>query len=277
MTARTTTTATTAPAAAPRAAPLPLGGLALRVVQLALLTGFVALWEVTARAKIIDPFFFSTPTRIGETLGTWFADPDFYGDVALTILETALGFLTGTVLGVALGFLFARNATIAAIFDPVIVMLNAIPRVLLVPIIILWFGLSLWSKVAMATILVFFIVFFATFTGIREVEANFIDAARILGARSRDLTRHVLLPSALTWIFSSLRTSVGFAFVGAVVAEYFSSNRGLGHRIQFSEAMYEVYGVYAGMAVLVALAVVIDAAMQRIERRFSVWKPQRGV
>lgn len=254
-----------------------LRGLRLRAIQLGLLITFFALWELGARTKVIDTFFFSLPSRIGETLLAWLQQPGFYADVGLTLSETAMGFAAGTVLGVGLGFLFARNAVIGAIFDPLIVMLNAIPRVLLVPLIILWFGLSIWSKVVMATILVFFIVFFATFTGIREVEGTFIDNARILGARGRDLTRHVLLPSALTWIFSSLRTSVGFAFVGAVVAEYLSSSSGLGHRIAFAEAMYEVHGVFAGMFVLVAIAVVVDAAMQRVERRFSVWKPQRGV
>ncbi len=263
-------------AAAPLPSPLGVRGLRLRAIQLVLLFGFLALWELGAQTKFIDTFFFSRPTKIADTILAWLGQPEFYADVALTLAETVMGFAVGTVLGVALGFLFARNATVAAIFNPLIVMLNAIPRVLLVPLIILWFGLSIWGKVAMATILVFFIVFFATYTAIREVEGAFIDSARILGARGSDLTRHVLLPSALTWIFSSLRTSVGFAFVGAVVAEYLSSSSGLGHRIAFAEAMYEVHGVFGGMFVLVAIAVVIDAAMQRVERRFSVWKPQRG-
>lgn len=267
-------------AARAAAAPLPsapgVRGLRLRAIQLALLFGFLTLWELGANNKVIDTFFFSKPSRVGEAIFAWLQQPEFYTDVGLTLAETAGGFIVGTILGIVLGFIFARNATVSAIFEPLIVMLNAIPRVLLFPLIVLWFGLSIWGKVALGAILVFFIVFFATFTGIREVEGTFIDSARILGARGRDLTRHVLLPSALTWIFSSLRTSVGFAFVGAVVAEYLSSSSGLGHRIQFAEAMYEVHGVFAGMFVLVTVAVVIDAAMQRIERRFSVWKPQRG-
>ncbi len=254
-----------------------LGGVRLRLVQLVLLAGFLGLWELGAQAKVIDTFFFSKPTKIIDTIAGWARTPDFYSDVGLTLFETAMGFVVGTFLGVALGFLFARNATVASIFDPVIVMLNAIPRVLLVPLIVLWFGLSVWGKVAMATILVFFIVFFATYTAIREVEGTFIESALILGARPRDLTRHVLLPSALTWIFSSLRTSVGFAFVGAVVAEYLSSNAGMGHRIALAEAFYEVHGVYGGMFVLIAVALAIDTLMQRVERRFSVWKPARRV
>ncbi len=260
--------------AAPRR---PLAGLRLRGVQIALLISFLALWELGAQAKVIDTFFFSKPTKIIDTIAGWLRTPDFYSDVGLTLFETGMGFLAGTILGVVLGFVFARNATVSAIFNPLIVMLNAIPRVLLVPLIVLWFGLSIWGKVAMATILVFFIVFFATYTAIREVEGAFIDNALILGARSRDLTRHVLLPSALTWIFSSLRTSVGFAFVGAVVAEYLSSNAGMGHRIALAEAFYEVHGVYGGMFVLIVVALAIDTLVQRVERRFSVWKPARRV
>ncbi len=259
---------------APRA---PLGGLRLWLVQVALLLGFLALWEAGADAGIIDTFFFAKPTKIADTIAKWMQTPEFYRDAAITLFETATGFVVGTILGIALGFVFARNRTIGAIFNPLMVMLNAIPRVLLVPLIILWFGLSIWGKVAFATILVFFIVFFATYTAIREVEGTFIDNALILGARGRDLTRHVLLPSALTWIFSSLRTSVGFAFVGAVVAEYLSSSEGMGHRIALAEAFYEVHGVYGGMFVLITIALVIDVLMQRVERRFSVWKPTRGV
>lgn len=261
----------------PAAARGPLAGLRLRGIQVGLLVAFLALWELGAQTKVIDTFFFSRPTKILDTVAGWLRTPDFYSDVALTLFETGMGFVAGTILGVALGFLFARNAAVGAIFDPLIVMLNAIPRVLLVPLIVLWFGLSIWGKVAMATILVFFIVFFATYTAIREVEGSFIENALILGARPSDLTRHVLLPSALTWIFSSLRTSVGFAFVGAVVAEYLSSNAGMGHRIALAEAFYEVHGVYGGMFVLIAVALAIDTLMQRVERRFSVWKPARRV
>ena len=268
----------------PAAPPLPveagvraLSGLRLRALQLGLLAAFFVLWEAGANAKLIDTFFFSKPTKIADTILGWARTGDFYRDVGITLLETAVGFVVGTVLGVALGFLFARNATIGAILNPVIVMLNAIPRVLLFPLMVLWFGLSIYGKIAFATILVFFIVFFATYTAIREVEGTLIENALILGARSGDLTRHVLLPSALTWIFSSLRTSVGFAFIGAVVAEYLSSSDGMGHRIQLAEAFYEVHGVYGGMFVILAIALVIDALMQRVERRFSVWKPSRGV
>jgi NitT/TauT family transport system permease protein len=257
--------------------PRAFSGPRLRALQLGLLFAFLLLWEVGANVKIIDTFFFSKPTKVATTLGGWLSTPEFYWDVGITVFETAMGFAIGTLLGVALGFLFARNATVGAIFNPLIVMLNAIPRVLLFPLIVLWFGLKITGKIAFATILVFFIVFFATYTAIREVEGTFIENALILGARSRDLTRHVLLPSALTWIFSSLRTSVGFAFIGAVVAEYLSSSEGMGHRIQLAEAFYEVHGVYAGMFVILAIALVIDVVMQRVERRFSVWKPNRGV
>jgi NitT/TauT family transport system permease protein len=140
-----------------------------------------------------------------------------------------------------------------------------------------WFGLSDRSTIAALVALGIPPILTNAYTGIREVDRDLVNNARILGASPGHLIRHVLLPSALTWIFSSLRTSVGFAFIGAVVAEYLSSSDGMGHRIQLAEAFYEVHGVYGGMFVILAIALVIDALMQRVERRFSVWKPSRGV
>jgi len=175
---------------------------------------------------------------------------------------------------VGLGFLFALNPRVAAVFDPAMVLLNALPRVVLAPLFVLWFGLGLLSKVVMGVSLVFFVVFFATYTGIREVDRDVINNARILGASQRDLTRHVLLPSALTWIFSSLRTSIGFALIGAVVGEYLGAHEGMGWLIHFEESMFRSTGVIAGLTILMALVAVIDAGMRSLEERFSHWKPR---
>ena len=152
------------------------------------------------------------------------------------------------------------------------VALNAMPRVVLAPLFILWFGLGLLSKVVMVVSLVFFVVFFSTYTGIREVDRDLVNNARILGANPRHLIRHVLLPSALTWIFSSLRTSVGFALIGAVVGEYLGSHEGMGYVISYAEAMFNATGVLAGLLVLMAAVIAIDVALKRLDTRFSYWK-----
>ena len=193
----------------------------------------------------------------------------------VTMQETIIGFLLGTLLGVTIGFLFARWEKLALIFDPLMVALNAMPRVVLAPLFILWFGLGLTSKVVMVISLVFFVVFFSTYTGIREVDRDLVSNARILGATPGHMIRHVLLPSALTWIFSSLRTSVGFALIGAVVGEYLGSHEGMGYVISYAEAMFNATGVLAGLLVLMAAVIAIDLGLKRLDRRFSYWKPVR--
>ncbi len=248
----------------------------LLAVQLGLVAALFAGWQLLSAPEvgILKPLFFSRPTRIAERLQEWFVTGYIYRHIWITLLEALLGFVVGAVLGVGVGFLLARNRALSQIFNPYIKVLNALPRVVLAPIFFLWFGLDIKSKVALAVTLVFFIVFFNTYQGIREVDLNILNNARMLGASERQLTRHVLLPSAVSWILSSLHTSAGFALVGAVIGEYLGSSRGLGYVIQFAEGTFDSTGVFAGMVVLAATVIVMDWALTRLEDRLLVWKPQ---
>ena len=243
--------------------------------RVGLLLAFLALWEVATRRGWIDPFFVSQPTVLAAQIADWISSGFIFRHLWVTMQETIIGFLLGTLLGVTIGFLFARWEKLALIFDPLMVALNAMPRVVLAPLFILWFGLGLTSKVVMVISLVFFVVFFSTYTGIREVDRDLVSNARILGATPGHMIRHVLLPSALTWIFSSLRTSVGFALIGAVVGEYLGSHEGMGYVISYAEAMFNATGVLAGLLVLMAAVIAIDLGLKRLDRRFSYWKPVR--
>ena len=260
------------------------------------------LWHVlTAYPVIGDPkkiqFFFSTPAAVLarvvkefaaiQPLGclesvTWtvpFMAKDPCGilyDLMITSIETVLAFATGAAGGILFGFVFARGETIAAVFDPYIKAANALPRVVLAPIFALWFGLGIWSKVALGFTLVFFIVFFNVYQGVREVSPTVLANARMLGMNERQLLRHVYWPAALTWVFSSLHTSVGFALVGAVVGEYLGSSAGLGYKIQEAESVFDVTGVFAGMVVLMAFVLGVDSLVTVVERRLLVWRPQPG-
>jgi NitT/TauT family transport system permease protein len=247
----------------------------IRLWRAALLVGFLALWEVATRRAWIDKFFVSQPTVLAAQIVEWLRTGFIFRHLWVTMQETIIGFLLGTLLGVGVGFLFARWEKLAHIFDPLMVALNAMPRVVLAPLFILWFGLGLLSKVVMVISLVFFVVFFSTYTGIREVDRDLINNARILGASQGHLIRHVLLPSALTWIFSSLRTSIGFALIGAVVGEYLGSSEGMGYVISYAESMFNATGVLAGLLVLMAAVIAIDVGLQRLDTRFSYWKPAR--
>ncbi len=248
----------------------------VRLWRIGLLLVFLGTWELATRRAWIDPFFVSQPTALAAQIAQWVRSGFIVRHLWVTLEETVIGFVLGTILGVVAGFLFAQQRTVAAIFDPVMVALNAMPRVVLAPLFILWFGLGLLSKVVMVVSLVFFVVFFSTYTGLREVDRDLVNNARVLGASSRHLMRHVLLPSALTWIFASLRTSVGFALIGAVVGEYLGAHEGMGYVISYAEAMFNATGVLAGLIVLMLAVTLIDALLKRIDTRFSYWKPVRG-
>jgi NitT/TauT family transport system permease protein len=241
----------------------------------------LVLWQLLATVPIfgrtwLPPFFFSNPVDVGGQIVDWFASGVIWKHLAITLLESILAFTIGSLAGVAVGFWFARKPLVAAVFDPYVKMANALPRVVLAPIFTLWLGLGIWSKVALGVTLVFFIVFFNVYQGVKEVSATVRDNARMLGMSERQLMRHVYWPSALSWMFSSLHTSVGFAVVGAVVGEYLGSAAGLGYLIQQAEGVFDVAGVFAGMFVLSAFVIVIDIAVTLVERRLLVWRPNAG-
>ena len=206
----------------------------------------------------------------------WFATGVIWKHLWVTLEESILAFVLGSFGGVLVGFWFARQPRTAAVFDPYVKMANALPRVVLAPIFTLWLGLGIWSKVALGITLVFFIVFFNVYQGVKEVSPTVLANARMLGMNERQLMRHVYWPSALSWMFSSLHTSVGFAVVGAVVGEYLGSAAGLGYLIQQAEGVFDVAGVFAGMFVLAAFVIVIDMLVTLVEKRLLVWRPLVG-
>jgi sulfonate transport system permease protein len=252
--------------------------LTLLSLQVLVAVVALALWQFFATVPILGhmllpPFFFSTPVDVGSQIIDWFATGVIWKNLAITLWESILAFAIGSFLGIAIGFWFARKPLVAAVFDPYIKMANALPRVVLAPIFALWLGLGIWSKVALGVTLVFFIVFFNVYQGVKEVSTTVRDNARMIGMNEAQLMRHVYWPSALSWMFSSLHTSVGFAVVGAVVGEYLGSAAGLGYLIQQAEGVFDVAGVFAGMFVLSAFVILIDVFVTLVEKRLLVWRP----
>ncbi|MCA1458509.1 ABC transporter permease [Bradyrhizobium sp. BRP22] len=238
----------------------------------------LALWQAFTTVPVfgrilLPPFFFSNPIDVFSQIVKWFSSGVIWKHLAITLWESILAFVIGSVAGILVGFWFARQPRVAAVFDPYVKMTNALPRVVLAPIFALWFGLGIWSKVALGVTLVFFIVFFNVYQGVKEVSTTVLDNGRMLGMNERQLMRHVYWPSALSWMFSSLHTSVGFAVVGAVVGEYLGAAAGLGYLIQQAEGVFDVAGVFAGMFVLSAFVILIDMAVTLVERRLLVWRP----
>lgn len=255
--------------------------------QLLLLVFIFFFWWLMTKPGLIPPFmfqdenqaafFFGEPVQIGKVIWEWFfVNMEIYPNLAVTLTETVLAFLFGTAAGLLVGLWLALAPTAAAIADPYIKGLNSMPRVILAPIFGVWFGLGIGSKVALGITLVFFIVFFNVYQGVREVSPNVLASARMLGASKGQLLRYVYLPSATSWVFSSLHSSVGMAFVGAVVGEYLGSASGVGYLILQAESTFDINTVMAGILVLTAFALVLDWAVSLAERHYMKWQPKGG-
>lgn len=252
--------------------------ITLLFLQILVAVVAIAIWYVLSTYRVfgtllLPPFFFSNPVDVAKQIAAWFISGIIWKHLGITLLESVLAFVIGSIGGILVGFWFARQPRTAAVFDPYVKMVNSLPRVVLAPIFVLWLGLGIWSKVALGVTLVFFIVFFNVYQGVKEVSQTVLANARMLGMNERQLMRHVYWPSALSWMFSSLHTSVGFAVVGAVVGEYLGSAAGLGYLIQQADGVFDVAGVFAGMFVLAAFVIIIDIIVSTVEKRLLVWRP----
>jgi NitT/TauT family transport system permease protein len=252
----------------------------LSVAGLRLLLAVVILgtWELAAGHGWIDVFFWSKPSAIAAKLWIWITQGTDLGplwdQVLVTMQETVGGFVVGSVLGISFGVALGRSALLADVLGPYIKGFNAIPRVVVGALFAVALGLDIRAKIATAAVLVFFVVFFNAFQGVREVDRNLIANARILGANDRRLTTEILIPSALSWIVASLHTSFGLALVGAVVGELFGATQGLGELIYSAKNNFDTAGVFAGMALLAAMALVAEALITALENRLIKWRPQ---
>jgi sulfonate transport system permease protein len=246
------------------------------VWQILLGLSLLLVWQWAASAGKLDKFFFSRPSDVAARLGHWIWTGSIWGHLTTTMTEAALSFAIGVTLGIVSGFLLARVDWLSGLLSPYIRVINALPRVVLAPIFLLWFGLGIWSKVALGVTVVFFVVFFNTYQGVREADPVVLNNARMLGASENQLIRHVLIPSALTWIFSSLHISIGFAIIAVVVGEYLGATKGVGYLISQAEGVFDTTGVFAGMTVLAAFVLLVGAAVNRLERWLLRWKPERA-
>lgn len=243
----------------------------------AILIGFLGGWEILSRNKIIDDFFYSSPVAIGQRLVEWIVDGidgvSLWYHLYVTMLESLLGFFSGAVAGILIGVALGRNRMAADIFSIYITVINSIPRVVLAPIFIMIFGLGLGSKVALSFVMVFFVVFSNAFQGVREADRSLIANAQILGASQWQLTRFVIVPSAMSWIFASLHVSFGFAIIGAIVGEFVGSRYGIGLLINIAKGTFDSAGMYAAIIIVMVVALAASWIMTSIENRVAKWRP----
>lgn len=246
-------------------------------LRIAVLVAVLGGWEIAARLKWIDPFFFSMPSLIAAQIQDWFVNGTSQGPLLLqvwvTLEETIAGFLIGSVAGIFCGIVLGRNKLLADVFGLYIQIANSIPRVVLGSVFVIALGLGMASKIALAVVMVFFVVFGNAFQGVREADRYLIANAQILGASRRQITTSIVIPSALSWILASLHVSFGFALVGAVVGEFLGSKQGIGLLISTAQGAFNASGVFAAMIVLAVVALAADFLLTRLEKRLLKWRP----
>ena len=247
-------------------------------LRLAVLVVIVGGWELGAQVGAIDPFFFGQPSGIAVRMYDWVTEGTALGSIWeqiwVTMYEATLGFLIGAALGVVCGIALGRNALLADVFSIYIKIANSIPRVVLGSIFIVSLGLGIWSKVALGVVMVFFVVFGNAFQGVREADRAIIANARILGASHWQVTRHVVIPSALSWILASLHVSFGFALIGAIVGEFLGARKGMGLLIATAQGSFDANGVFAAMILVAVVALIAEAVLTLIENRLVSWRPK---
>lgn len=250
---------------------------AVLIWRYVILLVFLGGWELASRTELIDEFFFSKPSDIALRLYDWITEGTSEGPLWyhlwVTMEEALIGFFTGAAAGIVVGIALGRNRMLADIFSIYIKLVNSIPRVVLAPIFIMLLGLGLASKVALAFVMVFFVVFANAFQGVREADRNLLANAQILGARGWQLTRSVVIPSAMSWIFASLHVSFGFAIVGAIVGEFVGSRYGIGLLINIAKGAFDAAGMYAAIVVIMVVALAAEQVMTMVENRLAKWRP----
>jgi NitT/TauT family transport system permease protein len=249
----------------------------VHTLRIAVLVVTLGGWELAGRTGWIDPFFFSMPSMIVSQIWTWLTEGTSQGplwvQVLVTLEETVLGFLIGGVGGVIAGIALGRNKLLADVFSLYIKIANSIPRVVLGSVFIIALGLGMASKVALAVVMVFFVVFANAFQGVREADRNLIANAHILGASKHQVTTTVVLPAAMSWILASLHVSFGFALVGAVVGEFLGSRQGIGLLISTAQGAFNAAGVFAAMIVLAVVALGAEFLLTQLENKLLKWRP----
>ena len=232
----------------------------------------LAVWEALARLGVLNPFYAPAPSTVAQVLASLFADDQIWTHLDATFSAALAGLVAGLILGIVLGFAAALTPLLAELLEPVMILLNAIPRVILAPLFVIWLGIDLASKVALALILVAVLVFFAVYSGIKEVDQRLVERVRTLGGGRGVLIREVYVPSVSAWVLGNLKVAVGFAFTGAVVGEFVASSRGLGYLLQFAQSTYNAALTIALIALIMAFVLLLFAAAEQLERRVLRWR-----
>ena len=248
-----------------------MGGAKMFACQVALGIVVLLIWQGVS-GRLVSDYFISNPLSVGKRLWVWIGDGTIFTHLWATVYATVIGFAIGSLIGIVLGVWLGVSKFAARLTNPYLSALNALPKVALAPLLVLWFGIGIESKVALAAVLVLFLVFLNTFAGVREVDRDLIDCARLMKATRSQMLAKIVIPSAASWVFAGLKTAVPYALIGVVLGEMIASNRGLGYLVQFSGAQFDTAGVFAVLAVIAVLAMLLNALVEAWQARMERWR-----
>ena len=257
----------------PKDGGLSVRGITVTILRVVIIGGFLLLWEV-ASGRWIEPFLISSPSRIFSSMISGFYSGDLLQHTWVTFQEIAIGFPLGAFTGIALGYWFGRSRLLAEIFEPIIIALNGIPRTAVAPLFIVWLGIGIWSKVGVVFLLTFFLNFFNTYTGMRQMDQEYVDLAKLMGVKGWKLTFKVIFPAISPYVFTGIRTSIPFAVIGAIVGEFIAATEGVGFFIRLSAGIFKTADVFVGIIVLMIMVIVMDKIAEMVERRALRWQTQ---
>jgi NitT/TauT family transport system permease protein len=261
------------PAVLPKESGRSVRGIGVTILRAVIIGGFLLLWEI-ASGRWIEPFLISSPSRIFSSMIAGFYSGDLLQHTWVTFQEIAIGFPLGALTGIALGYWFGRSRLLAEIFEPIIIALNGIPRTAVAPLFIVWLGIGIWSKVGVVFLLTFFLNFFNTYTGMRQMDQEYVDLAKLMGVRGWKLTFKVIFPAISPYVFTGIRTSIPFAVIGAIVGEFIAATEGVGFFIRLSAGIFKTADVFVGIIVLMIMVIVMDKIAEMVERRALRWQNQ---
>jgi NitT/TauT family transport system permease protein len=252
---------------------LNMRGLGITLVRFGIVGGFLLLWQI-ASGRWVEPFLISSPTRIFSSMIAGFQSGDLLQHTWVTFTEIGIGFPLGAITGIGLGYWFGRSRVLAEIFEPIIIALNGIPRTALAPLFIVWLGIGIWSKVGVVFLLTFFLNFFNTYTGMRQMDQEYVDLARLMRVRGLKLTFRVILPAISPYVFTGIRTSIPFSVIGAIVGEFIAATEGIGYFIRLSAGIFRTADVFVGIIILMFMVIIMDKVAGLVEKRALKWQSQ---
>ena len=249
------------------------GAFKLNASRLILIVVLVVLWQIISDAGHLS-LYMSSPTSVLSKLTTWFNNGTLGTAVGVTLEESVIGYVIGSAVGAVVGFVLGRIEFVGKLLDPIVLALYAVPKIALAPLFVLWLGIGITTKISVAALLVYFLVFYNTYAGTKQIDERLCDQARLMGANNWEVMSKLVIPQAASWCFVGLRIALPYSLTGAVVGEFISSTEGIGYEINNATATFDTAGVFAGVVLLTVIALVLNMILDVVEKRMSRWSPE---